>query len=160
VKPVASALLVLCLILFLGVHLGLAEETSFHRIKVADPKGNQVKAVLTFSDANKAVEVHPSKGDAVTIPYGEINKCSYEYTKKHRIAPGVILAAVSPAAGLIVFLTHSKSHWLEIDYHEQDASKAYVLRMDKKEYIQILEALKNHTGKDAEVLGNANKRGK
>ena len=146
--------------MFLASHLGLAEETSFRRVKVTDPKGNQAKAVLTFSDDHKAIEVHPAKGDAVIIPYGQIDKCSYEYTKKHRIAPGVIIAAVSPATGLIVFLTHSKSHWLEIDYHEQDTPKAFVLRMDKHEYVPILEALQAHTGKDAEILGNANKRQK
>ncbi len=29
--------------------------------------------------------------------------------------------------------------------------------MDKHDYLQILDALKTHTGIDAEVLGNANK---
>ena len=36
--------------------------------------------------------------------------------------------------------------------------KVYVLRMDKKNYIRILDAIKAHTGQDAEVLGNAKKR--
>jgi hypothetical protein len=30
--------------------------------------------------------------------------------------------------------------------------------MDKHDYIRILEALKAHTGIDADILGNANKR--
>jgi hypothetical protein len=30
--------------------------------------------------------------------------------------------------------------------------------MDKHEYIHILDAVNAHTGKDAEVLGNADKR--
>jgi len=30
--------------------------------------------------------------------------------------------------------------------------------MDKHDYLRILEAVKTHTGKDADVLGNANKR--
>jgi hypothetical protein len=30
--------------------------------------------------------------------------------------------------------------------------------MDKHDYLRILEAVKAHTGKDADVLGNANKR--
>jgi hypothetical protein len=62
--------------------------------------------------------------------------------------------------GLIVFLTKSKSHWLEIDYHDQDAPRVFVVRMDKHDYVHILEALKRHTGQDAEVLGNVNKRQK
>lgn len=144
----------------LTASLGLAEETSFRRVKVPDAKGNQTKAVLTFSDDHKAVEVRPAKGGPVSIPYDQIDKCSYEYTKKHRIVLGVLLAPLSPAAGIIVLFTKSKSHWLEIDYHEQDAPKVYLVRMHKHDYVHVLEALKNHTGKDAEVLGNINKRKK
>ena len=149
------------LIVFIAANLGLAEETSFRSVKVPDLKGNQNKAVLTFSDERKAVEVHPvKKGDPVTIAYNQIDKCSYEFTKKHRITQGVLIGAVSPGVGLIVFLTHSKSHWLEIDYHDQDTAKVFVVRMDKHDYVQVLESLKSHTGQDAEVLGNADKRQK
>jgi hypothetical protein len=55
-------------------------------------------------------------------------------------------------------LTKSKSHWLEIDYREGEVPKSFFLRMDKHEYLRILDAVKAHTGKDAEVLGNADKR--
>ena len=55
-------------------------------------------------------------------------------------------------------LTKSKSHWLQIDYRQQDLPKQYVLRMDKHDYLHILDAIKAHTGKDAEILGNADKR--
>ena len=111
-----------------------------------DAKGNQTKAVLTFSDSRKAVEVSSVKRDLATaIPYDRIDKFSYEYTKKHHLAP----------SGL---LTRSKSHWLEIDYHEEDVTKTLVLRMEKRDYIRILDAVKVHTGKDTEILGNANKR--
>ena len=61
-------------------------------------------------------------------------------------------------AGAVVMLTKSKSHWLEIDYHDQEPTQVFVLRMDKHDYLRILDALKAHTGNDAEVLGNANKR--
>jgi hypothetical protein len=121
--------------------LGRAEETSFRTVKVSDPKGRQVKAVLTFSDKDKAVEVRPAKGDPVTIPYAQIDKCSYEFTKE----------------GTIV-LTKAKEHWLRIEYHD-DAPKVFVLHMEKKDYLHILDALKAHTGIDAEILGNADKRG-
>jgi hypothetical protein len=140
-----------------AVNYGLADETSFHRVKVPTLKGKQVNAVLTFSDTNKSVEVRPVKGSAVTIPYGEITKCSYEFTKRHRINDVTIVTA-PVGVGAAVMLTKYKSHWLEIDYREQDLPKLFVLRMDKHNYIRILEALKAHTGIDAEILGNANKR--
>ena len=150
-KKTVSALLVL-----LACTLGLAEETSFNRVTAPDSKGRLAKAVLTFSDEHKAVEVHPAKGSLVSIPYSEIDKFSYEYTKKRRINEESILTA--PVGGAIVMLTKSKSHWLQIHYHQGDVPKSYVVRMDKHEYIRILDAVKAHTGKDAEVLGNADKR--
>jgi len=93
----------------------------------------------------------------VNIPYGKIDKCAYEYTKKHRINEGSI-ATAPVGVGAVVMLTKSMNHWLEIDYHEQDIPKVFVLRMDKHDYIRILDSLKAHAGIDAEILGNADKR--
>ena len=138
--------------------LCIADDVSFHRVKVPDQKGNQSAAVLTFSDTDKAVEVRPVKGgDAVSIPYATIDKVDYEFTKKHRVN-GSTIATAPMGLGAVMMLTKSKSHWLEIDYHQQQVEKFFVLRMDKHEYLQILDALKVHTGIDAEVLGNAEKR--
>jgi len=147
-------------VFFLLTATSFSEDASFRTVKIPDVKGHQTKAVLTFRDGDKTMEIVPVKGNRVTIPYAEIDKCSYEFTKKHRLAPGIIVGSVSPAAGLIVFLTHSKSHWLEVDYREQDTPRVFVLRMDKRDYVHVLEALKAHTGVDAEVLGNADKRHK
>jgi hypothetical protein len=124
---------------------------------VPDAKGKQTNAVLTFSDDHSAVEIYPAKAPAVNIPYCKIDKCSYEFTKKHRISEGTILMA-PVGAGAVLMLTKSMSHWLEIDYHDQDLPRVLVLRMDKHNYLRILDALKAHTGKDAEILGNADKR--
>ena len=139
-KKIVPALL----LLLAAANLALAEDTSFRSIKMPDVKGRQVKAVLTFSDSHKAIEVRSAKGDSVTIPYDRIDKCSYEFTKRHHLA----------LSGLI---TRSQSHWLEIDYHEADTPKTFVLHMEKRDYIHILDAVKAHTGRDAEILGNANK---
>jgi hypothetical protein len=137
--------------------LSFGAETSFRHIKVPDAKGREAKAILTFSDADKAVEVRPAKRDAVTIPYDQIDKFSYEFTKRHRVNEGTVMTAPI-GVGAIVMLTKSRSHWLEIDYHQQDLPRTFVLRMDKKNYLRILDAVKAHTGKDAEILGNADKR--
>ena len=61
----------------------------------------------------------------------------------------------SLGAGAIVMMTKSKSHWLYIDYHEQDVPKSVVLRMDKNEYKKIFDAVKAHTGKEVEFVGEA-----
>jgi hypothetical protein len=133
VKRIVSAALVIVVV----AALGFAEETSFRRVRVPNLKGQQIKAILIFSDRDRAIEVHPTKGAAVTIPYGQIDKCDYEFTL------GVM---------------GDKSHWLKIEYHDQDAPKEFVLLMDGREYLRILDALKSHTGIEAQVLGNANKR--
>lgn len=155
-KIIPTVLVIFLGVTLLGVTLGSAEETSFSRVAAPDSKGRLTKAVLTFSDDHKAIEVQPVKGPAISIPYDEIYKCAYEYTKKHRINEESIFTA--PVGGAIVMLTKSRSHWLEIDYREGEVPKSFFLRMDKHEYLRILDAVKAHTGKDAEVLGNADKR--
>lgn len=134
-----------------------ADDASFRHVFVPDLDGHQTKAVLTFSNQNKAVEVRMAKRAPVAIPYGVIDKCAYEFTKKHRIN-GETIATAPVAVGVVAMLTKSRSHWLEIDYHDGEIPKVFVLRMKKRDYIKILDALKAHTGIDAEILGNAEKR--
>jgi hypothetical protein len=121
----------------LAAALGFSDETSFHGVRLPDLTGKQIKVVLTFSDQDKAVEIHPAKGAAVTIPYAQIDKCAYEYTDA---------------------LIGARNHWLQIDYHDRDGRKVLVLLMDSHNYLRILDSLKTHTGIDAEILGNAKKR--
>lgn len=138
--------------------LSHANDDSFRRIKVPDTKGRIVNAVLTFSDTDKAVEVQPVKGgSAVSIPYTEIDKCSYEFTKKHRISEATVFTAPI-GIGVVAMMTKYKAHWLEIHYTEQNIPKTYLVRMDKHNYLRVLDAVRDHTGKEAEVVGNADKR--
>lgn len=148
---------VVIVILSLGCCSAAADE-SFSRIKVPDAKGKPIDATLTFSDQASAVQIRPVNGNNLAIPYNRIYKFSYEYTKRHRMSERT-LATAPLGIGAFMMLTKGKRHWLEIDYdNDQDIRKAYVLRMDKHDYLRILEAVKAHTGKDAEILGNANKR--
>lgn len=134
-KPTASVLL----FLFLASVLAIAGDDSF-RVRVPDLKGKQSKAVLTFDDQAKTIEVRPNKKDPVLIPYGAIEKASYQYTNE----------------GTMV--SDSKNHWLDIEYHDKDEHKTMVVRMNAHDTVHILDALKAHTGVDAEILGNADKR--
>jgi hypothetical protein len=157
VKKLFLTLLSLVLALAVFVKAGRASETSFHDVDVPDAHGRAMKATLIFNDAAKAIEVHPAKGDTVSIPYAQIDRCEYEYTKKHRVT-GDTIASAPLGIGAVMMLTRGKSHWLEIDYVVDNVPKTYVLRMDKHNYLPILDALKAHTGIDAQVVGNANKR--
>jgi hypothetical protein len=126
-------------------------------VKVTDAKGKQTDARLILSDSNKNLVIKVADRDFLTVPYDALDKFSYEYTKKHRITQGAIVMVASLGAGAIVMLTKSKSHWLYIDFHEQNTSKNIVLRMDKNDYKQIIDAVKTHTGKEVEYLDNKGK---
>jgi hypothetical protein len=150
-----SALLLICTL----VGFSLAEEASFRRIHVPDSRGKPIHAVLTFDDQAKAVLIQPAKANTVSIPYEKIDKFVYEYTRKHHVS-NARLATAPVGIGLVAMARKSRSHWLEIDYREREVPKLYVLQMDKRNYLQILEAVKRHTGQDTEILGNADKRRK
>src|SRR5205807_6648345 len=147
-------------LLFATLNLSLAEETAFRGVKLADAKGKQSDASLIFSDNNKDVVVRVADRDFVTIPYDQLDKFSYEYTKKHRVTQGAIVMVASLGAGAIVMLTKSKSHWLYIDFHEQNAPKSVVLRMDKNSYKSICDAVKTYTGKEVEFPKDGGDRAK
>ncbi len=150
---------VLLTTLVLG-NLSIAEETAFNRVKLTDAKGKQADARLIFSDNDKNVVIRVADRDVIMIPYQQLDKFSYEYTKKHRITQGALVMVASLGAGAIVMLTKSKSHWLYVDYHEQSVPRSLVLRMDKKEYKDIFIAVKSHTGKEVEFLGDADHKSK
>ncbi len=137
-----------------------ATDATFRGVKVTDAKGKQTDATLTFSDDSKKIVVRVAERDFAAIPYDQIDKVSYEYTKKHRVTQGAIVMAASLGAGAIVMMTKSKSHWLYIDFHEQDAPKSVVLRMDKNSYKSICDAVKTHTGKEVEFPKDGGERAK
>jgi hypothetical protein len=130
-------------------------DAAFRGVKLADAKGKQTDAALIFSDTKQTVSVRVADRDFVSVPYGQLDKFSYEYTKKHRVTQGAVVMVASLGAGAIVMLTKSKSHWLYMDFREQNVPRSLVLRMDKREYKNILEALKTHTGKEVEFLNDA-----
>ena len=135
-------------------------DASFNDVKVTDAKGKQTDAHLIFSDSGNKLVVRVADHEFVAVPYDRLDKFSYEFTKKHRVTQGAIVMVASLGAGAIVMLTKSKNHWLYIDYREQDAPKSIVLRMDKNDYKNIIEAVKAHTGKDVEFLKEGSKEQK
>jgi hypothetical protein len=142
------------LLLLIGIAFSsAAEESTFRTVQFPSAKGSLASASLTFNDADKQVEVRVSDGRAFTVPYGQIGKISYEYTKKHRLKQGVGIAMLSPGTGAIVALTKSKNHWLEFDFNDQNTPKVLIVKLDKKDYQKVCDAAKAHTGKDVEVLG-------
>jgi hypothetical protein len=132
-------------------------DQTFNGVKVTDAKGKQTDARLLFNDTAKNITIRVADKDFLIVPYEGIDKVSYDYTKKHRITQGAVVMVASLGAGAIVMLTKSKSHWLYIDFHDQNAPKSVVLRMDKNEYQNIISAVSTHLGKSVEGYGDNKK---
>ena len=131
-----------------------AEETVFRDVQFPSSKGKLTNATLRFSDDDKLVEVRVSDGRVFNVPYARIGNISYEYTNKHRVKQAVLLGMVTPwSVGAVVAFTKSKNHWLEIDFHDQNAPSALVLKLDKRNYKKVCDAAKAPTGKDVVVVG-------
>ena len=131
-----------------------AEEAVFRDVQFPSSQGQLTNATLRFSDDDKLVEVRVSDGRVFNVPYARIGNISYEYTNKHRVKQAVLLGMVTPwSVGAVVAFTKSKNHWLEIDFHDQNAPSALVLKLDKRDYKKICDAAKAHTGKDVVVVG-------
>lgn len=145
-------------VLLTGNSIGYADDLTFGNVKLADAKGKQADARMTFSDSTKSLVINLAGHDLATIPYANLDKLSYEYTKKHRITTGAIVMVFSLGAGAVVMLTKSKSNWFYIDYHEADGSKkTIVLKLEKKDVQKVFDASKTHTGMSVIDLGNAGK---
>jgi hypothetical protein len=133
-----------------------AAETVFRDIQLPGGRGKLINATLEFSDQSKTIAVRVANGQLITIPYDAVEKLSYEYTKKHRIKQGIVLAVISPwSAGGIIAFTKSTSHWLDIEFRDQGVEKIVVIHLDKHDYQQVCQAAKEHIGKEVELLGQA-----
>jgi hypothetical protein len=150
-----SRRLLTSLVILILSRLAPAADISFPKTKLADPKGQQTPANLIFEEGTKSLLVRTRDVTVAEIPYSNIDKLSYDYSKRHRITSGAIVMVASIGAGAIVMLTKSKSHWFTVDYHEGTVPKSLVLRLHKDEYKKVLETAKAQTGKDITFIKDA-----
>lgn len=143
---------VLLAVLFLAAG-ALADEVTFHDVQLPSAAGSLTNASLAFNDKDKQVIVRVSDGRLLTVGYDQIDKISYEYTKKHRMKSGAAIAMLSPGTGAIIAFTKSRNHWLEFDFRDQGKASALILKLNKKDYHQVCDAAGAHIGKKLEMLG-------
>jgi len=145
----------------LAISVAFAQDTVFGDVQLPGAKGTLMNATLRFADDEKALIVRSADGNSLQVPYERVDKLSYEYTQQHRIKQGVALAALSTwtaGAGVAVAFTKSKSHWLEIDYMDQNVPTSLVLRLDKSDYQAVCDAAKAHTGKEVAKIGKTDSK--
>jgi hypothetical protein len=93
----------------------------------------------------------------IHVLYSAISGMSYERSAHHRIPQASAAGVVSPAAGLIVGATKANEYWLVIDYAEGGNNTRTVLRLDKRDYQEIISDLEKRTGKSVAVVNAAAK---
>jgi hypothetical protein len=139
---------------------------TFHKTKMLNSKGREVPVDLRFDEQSKLLTVKPRKSTIPDVPYGAIDKLSYERASHRRtkdpLGPSVIACADTPVVyltcptslgvGAVLLLTKGRNHWFYVDYQQDGAPKKLALRLDKSEYEQVLKTAHDQTGKAVEIL--------
>jgi len=104
-----------------------------------------VKGSIAFDKDKKTVEFVDEKGvSVVSIPDDKIKNMLYEKTTKPRYAEALL---ISP----FFLFTHSKKHFLTIQYTDTDGQGKYAMvHMDKGNAQDIVAAAEAETGKKVE----------
>jgi len=137
-----------------------AQDITFEKAHYSSPTmKTEPEVSLKITDAEMDISgKKPKEFGSLTIPFASIDAMTYEFAQRHRIKEGNNTNAVSVLAigapfdlpllviGLGVMATKTKSHWLNIQYHDAAGAHTAVLQLDKSEYKSVLETLKTRTG--------------
>jgi hypothetical protein len=140
-----------CAMLFATVSLA-ATATKFDHAEYLRPKtegqkkdDHPVKGSISFDKEKKTVEFADEKGvSVVSIPDDKIKSILYEKTSKPRYAEAIL---ISP----FFLFTHSKKHFLTIQYTDTDGQgKFAMIHLDKGNARDVVAAAEAETGKKVE----------
>lgn len=144
-----AALSGLCALAFAATSLaGIKfDHAEYLRPKAEGQKKDEhpVKGSVSFDRDKKSVDFLDEKGTvALSIPDDKIKSMLYEKTSKPRYAEAIL---ISP----FFLFTHSKKHFLTIQYTDGDGQGKFALiHMDKGNAREILAAAEAETGKKVE----------
>jgi len=125
----------------------LAQDVTFNKTRYSSVKqSKEADVALTVTDSKILIKGKEANGISLEIPFSSIDSMSYEVAARHRVAEGLWVG------GLIMMSTKTKSHWLDIEYHEGDAKQLTTLRLDKSEYKEVIATLESKTGKHIATL--------
>jgi hypothetical protein len=128
--------------LFLVTPSGIfANEIVFNKTKEVVHKGDKSKEIevaLVFQE-DKIVIKHRKENDIYwEIPYTTITDLTYERSTHPRTMEAIL---VSP----LFLFSSGKKHWLTIQYNNTDGKVYVLLKLDKKEYQQIIAEAETRT---------------
>lgn len=107
--------------------------------------GSSTKGALLFDTEKKMIEFEAQKGsEVISIPYGQVKSLFYEQASKPRYTEAVF---ISP----MFLLTHSKKHYLTIQYTDANGVGQYaIVQLDKKNAQDAVAAAQAEIGKNVE----------
>jgi hypothetical protein len=134
-----------------------AEDVSFDKTKYSSVKQpKEAMVVLTITDSKILIKAKKQSkknpGPDIEIPFSSIDTLSYEEGARHRVSEGMGIMPISIATGAVVMSTKTKTHWLDIEYHEGDTKQLTILRLDKSQYGSVISTLQARTGKQIPVV--------
>lgn len=140
------SLAALCFAPVILVPAGRAQDISFSKTRYSSVKQpKEADVVLTITDSKISIKGKKADGIDLEIPYSSIDSMTYEVAARHRSE----LIGISPAMAMAL---KTKSHWLDIEYHEGDSKQLTTLRLDKSEYQKVIATLEARTGKHIAAL--------
>ena len=130
----------------------LAAQTAFKKSKMYVTQEHKMKlrkVELTFTDTALVIQgVDGKYREKRTVPYAEIKKAEYEYSKHHRWKTAVIITP-------LFLLSRARKHWFTVIRKvpgEEESEEELVFRLDKKNYSQIMAAFEDSTGVTVEMV--------
>jgi hypothetical protein len=88
-----------------------------------------------------------AKKTQVRVAYDHINVLEYGQKVDRRILTAALITLANPAAGMLLLLGKTRSHYLTVGYTDEDgAHQALVFRVDKNGIRATLASLEARTG--------------
>jgi hypothetical protein len=117
------------------------------------PVSHEIDVSLTLTDSKLVIKSMKGTELDLEIPCTAIDGLSYE-ALAHRRARDVMPTGIPPfdVTVLIMNATKSKSYWLAIEHHDRAGQKVTLLRLDKSEHQNVVEALQAKSGKQLKTL--------
>lgn len=141
-----AGLAALCFAVAVLVPAGRAQDVTFSKTRYSSVKQpKEADVVLTITDSKILIKGKNADGIDLEIPYSSIDSMTYEVAARHRTE----LIGFSPAMALAL---KTKSHWLDLEYHQGDSKQLTTLRLDKSEYQKVIATLEARTGKHIAAL--------
>lgn len=166
-----KSIMKMAFVLVAAVAVDIGHAQTFHKTKMLNGK-RKVSVDLCFDEQSKLLTVKSQKSIVADVPYGVIDKLSYEQAAHHRMSDGAGAAGIGcvdtpavfltcPASfgvGAALMLTKGKNHWFYVNYKQDGVPQKLTLKLDKSEYEQVLKTAKNQTGKNVEMLARPGRR--